>query len=89
MIQFDILHNIHVFSANQEVLGRASIDLRICACPGRDRKTEEGKLEAQRLGKSAAASPQSTISSPVVTAPPHTQSPPVYSGASQIGWCLL
>lgn len=44
------------FSSNQEVLGRVCVDLRICACPGRDRKADDNKFESHV--KSQASSPQ-------------------------------
>lgn len=48
---------------NGEVVGRQSVDLRICACPGRDRKTEEGKLNPssrKSTGSSTVPSPNSS-----------------------------
>ena len=42
-------------SGGAQVLGRLCVDLRICACPGRDRKSDENKLSS-----SAASTPTTT-----------------------------
>ncbi|XP_067947722.1 cellular tumor antigen p53-like isoform X2 [Watersipora subatra] len=73
-------------NANQEVLGRASIDLRICACPGRDRKTEEGKVENQQRSEAAPTPPSSTSNTTnrFLLAAPQVSQPSVMSGSQLV-----
>ena len=35
---------------NNQILGRQVVEVRICACPGRDRKVDENALETEKLG---------------------------------------
>lgn len=48
-------------SANAQVLGRLCVDLRICACPGRDRKSDENKMNTSTAA-STPTTPASTTS---------------------------